>query len=145
MQLLGCRAQLQATKQSFLLLSRALTAWQQMVELRKQLEVVTGTLQVRRLTGGCCSHTVCAFCVTSTLAHLHGVSCWLLAAQAHRHRQTLRSVLQAWQEHVQRKRRKQQLLLRAKACYVFMTLLRVLQQWRARTTDKQVSRLRAAR
>lgn len=52
MQLLGCRAQLQATKQSFLLLSRAFTAWQQMVELRKQLEVVTDTLQVRRLTGG---------------------------------------------------------------------------------------------
>jgi hypothetical protein len=47
MQLLGCRAQLQATKQSFLLLSRAFTAWQQLVELRKQLETVTDTLQVR--------------------------------------------------------------------------------------------------
>lgn len=52
MQLLGCRAQLQATKQSFLLLSRAFTAWQQLVELRKQLEVVTDTLQVRCLMGG---------------------------------------------------------------------------------------------
>jgi hypothetical protein len=65
--------------------------------------------------------------------------------QAHRHRQGLRGALQAWQEHVQHKRRRRQLLLRAEACYVFMTLLRVLQQWHARTTDKQMARLRAAR
>jgi hypothetical protein len=65
--------------------------------------------------------------------------------QAHRHRQGLRGALQAWQEHVQHKRKQRQLLLRAEACYVFMTLLRVLQQWRAHTTDKQMVRLRAAR
>lgn len=73
--------------------------------------------------------------------HVHAC----LAAQAHRYRQSLRAVLQAWQEYVQHKRRKRQLLLRAEACYVFMTLLRVLQQWRAHTTDQQVARLRAAR
>lgn len=72
--------------------------------------------------------------------------CDLLSlVQAHRHRQSLRGALQAWQEHVQHKRRKRQLLLRAEACCVFMTLLRVLQQWRAHTTDKQMARLRAAR
>lgn len=67
---------------------------------------------------------------------------WL---QAHRHRQELRASLLAWCEYVQHKRRKRQLLLRAEACYVFMTLLRVLQQWRGHTTDKQLARLRAAR
>lgn len=65
--------------------------------------------------------------------------------QAHRHRQELRATLLAWCEYVQHKRRKRQLLLRAEACYIFMTLLRVLQQWRAHTTDKQMARLRAAR
>lgn len=45
MQLLGCCAQLQATKQSFMLLSRAFTSWQQLVALRRRLEAVTDTLQ----------------------------------------------------------------------------------------------------
>lgn len=54
MQLLGCRAQLQATKQSFMLLSRAFTNWQQLVDLRKRLETVTDTLQAR--TRGGASH-----------------------------------------------------------------------------------------
>jgi hypothetical protein len=45
MQLLGCSAQLQATKQSFMLLSRAFTSWQQLVALRRRLEAVTDTLQ----------------------------------------------------------------------------------------------------
>lgn len=69
----------------------------------------------------------------------------LLLLQAHRHRQTLRAALLGWVECVQLRRRQRQLLLRAEACHVFMTLLRVLQQWRAHTTDKQVARLRAAR
>jgi hypothetical protein len=69
----------------------------------------------------------------------------LPSCQAHRHRQELRATLLAWCEYVQHKRRKRQLLLRAEACYVFMTLLRVLQQWRAHTTDKQLARLRTAR
>lgn len=68
-----------------------------------------------------------------------------LLTQAHRFRQASLSVLRCWQEYVQHNRRKRQLLLRAEACYVFMTLLRVLQQWRARTTDKQMARIRAAR
>jgi hypothetical protein len=68
-----------------------------------------------------------------------------LHTQAHRHRQASLAVLLCWQEYVQHKRRKRQLLLRAEACYVFVTLLRVLQQWRARTTDKQLARIKAAR
>lgn len=47
MQLLACRAQLQATKHSFMLLSRAFTSWQQLVALRRRLEAVTDTLQAR--------------------------------------------------------------------------------------------------
>ncbi len=48
MQLLGCRAQLQATKHSFMLLSRAFTSWQQLVALRRRLEAVTDTLQASK-------------------------------------------------------------------------------------------------
>lgn len=90
-------------------------------------------------------HVVVKPLFTSSRAYLpdHVHACFV--AQAHRYRQSLRAVLQAWQEYVQHKRHKRQLLLRAEACYGFMTLLRVLQQWRAHTTDKQVARLRAAR
>jgi hypothetical protein len=62
MQLLGCRAQLQATKQSFMLLSRTFTSWQQLVALRRRLEAVTDTLQA----SGTCTCTLC-FSLTQLL------------------------------------------------------------------------------
>ena len=65
--------------------------------------------------------------------------------QAHRQRQMLRDAVTAWLGYIEHKHRQQQLLLRAEACYVFMTLLRALQHWRQCTTDKQMTRLRAAR
>jgi hypothetical protein len=56
MQQLGCRAQLQATQHGFMLLSRALTSWQQQVALRKRLDIVSDTLQVNGDQGrACCS------------------------------------------------------------------------------------------
>lgn len=55
MQLLGCRAQLQATQQSYMLLSRAFTNWQQLVELRKRLETFTDTLQARTRAEALCA------------------------------------------------------------------------------------------
>lgn len=52
MQQLGCRAQLQATQHGFMLLSRALTSWQQLVALRKRLDAVSDTLQVMGVRAG---------------------------------------------------------------------------------------------
>lgn len=57
----------------------------------------------------------------------------------------LRDVLAAWLDYLQHKRGQRQLLLRAEACRVFMTLLRALQHWREHTLDQQMARLRAAR
>lgn len=62
MQLLECRAQLQATKHSFMLLSRAFTSWQQLVALRRRLEAVTDTLQARgQCQGQHPTHPMCWF------------------------------------------------------------------------------------
>ena len=65
--------------------------------------------------------------------------------QAHRDRQLLRGVLLAWHERAAAKRQRRQQLLRAEACFVFMTLLRVLQQWRAAATEARLGRLKVAR
>lgn len=152
MQLLGCRAQLQATKQSFMLLSRAFSSWQQLVALRRRLEAVTDTLQVGGGRGINNCERQCSLELLTFVVFGHHLCCvyvasasFFLRTQAHRHRQATRAALLCWQEYVQHQRRKRQLLLHAEACYVFMTLLRVLQHWRARTTDKQLARLRAAR
>lgn len=57
MQLLVCRADLQATKHSFMLLSRAFTSWQQTVVLRQRLEAVNETLQASGSAAGLCCGT----------------------------------------------------------------------------------------
>jgi hypothetical protein len=59
MQLLAGRANLQATKHAFGLLSRAFSSWHQQVILLKRLELVVDTVQAScwyccRMTGGGC-------------------------------------------------------------------------------------------
>jgi len=46
MQLLGCRANLQATKHAFMVLSRAFTSWHLLLQQHQRLEAASDTLEV---------------------------------------------------------------------------------------------------
>lgn len=75
MQLLGCRANLQATKHAFMLLSRAFTSWHLLLQQHKRLEVASDTLQV------CTSEKGTARCTASYSGVCfwdlhHAASCW---------------------------------------------------------------------